>query len=224
MLLRSNVASMTMRLLKRRGGAWSRSFVRRGIGHWSDSRARRYGCRMADPAMQLLARRHVLEHFRWIDGDADTWTMLRDPAALRAVVHALADLLVDQELEVIVGIEARGFVLGPAVAIALGIGFSPIRKDGAKFPGDVFRHQSMPDYRGRTQVFHARRDHFSPGQRVGLIDDWIESGSQAVAAQRLTATAGAELAAVAVIIDEADGNARRVLPPIRSIVSADELP
>ncbi|WP_445337284.1 phosphoribosyltransferase family protein [Clavibacter sp. CFBP 8614] len=179
---------------------------------------------MADPAIQLLARRRVLEHFRWIDGDADTWTMLRDPAALRAVVHALADLLVDQELEVIVGIEARGFVLGPAVAIALGIGFSPIRKDGAKFPGDVVRHQSMPDYRGRTQVFHARRDHFSPGQRVGLIDDWIETGSQAVAAQRLVATAGAELAAVAVIIDEAGGNARRVLPPIRSIVSADELP
>jgi adenine phosphoribosyltransferase len=179
---------------------------------------------MVDHAMQLLGRQRVLERFRWIDGDADTWTTLRDPAALRAVVAALADLMVDQELDVIVGIEARGFVLGPSVAIALGIGFSPIRKNGAEFPGDVIRHQSMPDYRGRTQVLEARRDHFSPGQRVGLIDDWIETGSQAVAAQRLIATAGAELAAVAVIIDEASEDVRRVLPPIRSIVSASELP
>jgi adenine phosphoribosyltransferase len=179
---------------------------------------------MADPAIQLLGRRHVLERFGWIDGDADTWTMLRDPAALRAVVHALADLLADQELDVIVGIEARGFVLGPAVALALGIGFSPIRKDGAEFPGDVIRHPSTPDYRGRTQVLAARRDHFTEGLRVGLVDDWIETGSQATAAQRVIATAGAELAAVAVIIDEAGEDARRMLPPIRSIVSAAELP
>jgi adenine phosphoribosyltransferase len=179
---------------------------------------------MVDPALQLVGRRHVLERFRWIDGDADTWTMLREPAALRAVVNALADLMADQELDVIVGIEARGFVLGPAVAIALGIGFSPIRKHGAKFPGDVIRRESTPDYRGRTQVFAARRDHFSTGLRVGLIDDWIETGSQAVAAQHLIATAGAELAAVAVIIDEAGEDARRVLPPIRSIVTAAELP
>jgi adenine phosphoribosyltransferase len=179
---------------------------------------------MVDPAMQLLGRRLVLERFRWIDGEADTWTMLRDPAALRAVVNALADLTADQELDAIVGIEARGFVLGPPVAIALVIGFSPIRKDGAQFPGDVIRHQSTPDYRGRTQVLEARRDHYTPGQRVGLIDDWIETGSQAVAAQRLIATAGAELAAVAVIIDEASEDVRHVLPPIRSIVTAAELP
>jgi adenine phosphoribosyltransferase len=189
-----------------------------------DHAPRRYGGDMVDPAMQLLGRSHVLERFRWINGDADTWTMLRDPAGLSAVVNALADLMADQELDVIVGIEARGFVLGPAVAIALRIGFSPIRKDGAKFPGDVIRRQSAPDYRGRTQVFEARRDHYTPGQRVGLIDDWIETGSQAVAAQRLIATAGAELAAIAVIIDEASDDVRRLLPPIRSIVTAAELP
>lgn len=179
---------------------------------------------MVDPAIQLLGRQYILQRFRWIDGDADTWTMLRDPVALRAVVNALADLMADQELDVIVGIEARGFVLGPSVAIALGIGFSPIRKNGAKFPGDVLRHQSTPDYRGRTQVFEARRDHYASGQRVGLVDNWIETGSQAVAAQRLIATAGAELAAVAVIIDEASDDLRQVLSPIQSIVTAAELP
>lgn len=93
-----------------------------------------------------------------------------------------------------------------------------------KFPGDVIRHRSTPDYRGRTQVFEARRDHFSTGQRVGLVDDWIETGSQAVAAQRLIATAGAELTAVAVIVDEASEDVRHVLPPISSIVSASGLP
>ncbi|MFT7712175.1 phosphoribosyltransferase family protein [Clavibacter tessellarius] len=178
---------------------------------------------MVDHAMQLLARRRVLERFRWIDGDADTWTMLRDPAALRAIVDALADLLADRELDVIVGIEARGFVLGPAVALALGIGFSPIRKDGANFPGDVIRHRSESDYRGRAQVLAARRDHFAPGHRAGLVDDWIETGSQAQAAQRLVADAGAELVAVAVIVDEAGAEARAPLPPIRSIVTAEDL-
>ncbi len=174
--------------------------------------------------MQLLGRRHVLDRFRWIDGDADTWSMLRDPAALRAIVDALADLLADLELDVIVGIEARGFALGPPVALALGLGFSPIRKGGAGFPGDVIRHRSSPDYRGRTQVLEARRDLFAPGHRAGLVDDWIETGSQAVAAQRLIATAGAELVAVGVVIDEAAADARETLPPIRSIVSAAELP
>lgn len=179
---------------------------------------------MVDHKTQLLGRQHVVERFHWIDGDADTWTMLRDPAALRAVIDALADLMAGHELDVLVGIEARGFVLGPAVALALGIGFSPIRKNGAKFPGDVIRHRSLPDYRGRTQVFEARRDHFSPGLRVGLIDDWIETGSQAVAAQRLVAAAGAKLVSVTVVVDEAGDDVRRVLPPIGSIVSASELP
>jgi len=178
---------------------------------------------MVDHAKQLLGRRRVLERFRWIDGDADTWTMLRDPAALRAIVDALADLLADQALDVVVGIEARGFALGPAVAVAIGIGFSPIRKDGAEFPGDVIRHRSHPDYRGRTHVLAARRDHFAPGQRVGFVDDWIETGSQAVAAQRLIADAGAELVAVAVIVDEAADAARAELPPIRAIVCAGDL-
>ncbi|UKF24511.1 MULTISPECIES: phosphoribosyltransferase family protein [Clavibacter] len=179
---------------------------------------------MVDHAKQVLGRRHVLEGFRWIDGDADTWTMLRDADALRAIVKALADLLADQELDVIVGIEARGFALGPAVAFALGIGFSPIRKDGAVFPGDVIRHRSEPDYRGRTQALGSRRDHFAPGQRAGLVDDWIETGSQALAVQRLIADAGAELVAVAVIVDEAAADARVALPPIRSIVTAADLP
>jgi adenine phosphoribosyltransferase len=186
-------------------------------------RARRYGDRMVDHAMQLLGRRHVLERFRWIDGDADTWAMLRDANALQAIVAALADLLADRELDVVVGIEARGFALGPAVALALGVGFSPIRKDGAMFPGDVIRHRSEPDYRGRTQLLAARRDHFAPGHRAGLVDDWIETGSQALAAQRLIADAGAELVAVAVIVDEAADDARASLPPIRSIVTAADL-
>ena len=59
----------------------------------------------------------------------------------------------------IVGIEARGFVVAPLVALTLGVGFSPIRKGAAMFPGPTVAAESAPDYRGRTQKLAARTDH-----------------------------------------------------------------
>lgn len=166
----------------------------------------------------------VLSHFRWVDGDADTWEMLRDPDALATIVGELAMLCTADAPDVIVGIEARGFVVAPLVALTLGVGFSPIRKGAAMFPGPTVATESAPDYRGRTQKLAARTDHLGPGVRVALVDDWVETGSQAIAARQLIEQSGADLVNVTVIVDEASAEARMSLPVIRSIVSGDDLP
>ncbi|RIJ52319.1 phosphoribosyltransferase [Clavibacter lycopersici] len=178
---------------------------------------------MGDDAIIERGRRHVRERFRWIDGDADTWSMLRDAASLEAVVAALAELARDDRPDVVLGIESRGFALGPAVALMLGVGFAPVRKDGALLPGDVVREVADADYRGVRRGFSALRDLLLPGQRAVLVDDWIETGSQARAAAALVASCGATLAGIAVIVDELRPGMRAVLPPVRSLATADQL-
>ena len=81
-----------------------------------------------------FAREQALEHFRWIGGDADTWAMLADGVALSAIIAGLAQLTREFRPDAVLGIESRGFLFGPAVASALGVGFIPVRKEGALFP------------------------------------------------------------------------------------------
>jgi adenine phosphoribosyltransferase len=83
---------------------------------------------------------------------------------------------------------------------------------------------TAPDYRGNTRSLSVRRDHYAAGQRIALVDDWIETGSQARATAQLIDRCGARLVAIAVIVDEAADGARANLPPIRSIVGAADLP
>lgn len=170
------------------------------------------------------ARLQVLKQFRWINGDADTWGMLADPHSLGAIITGLTELARPAQPDVILGIEARGFVLGPAVAAALGVGFVPVRKEGGMFPGDVIRRVTAPDYRGNKVELSTRRDLIQRGQRVVLIDDWIETGSQSLTAAQLVSACGADLCAVAVIVDDASDDARAQLPPIHALVTGKELP
>lgn len=170
------------------------------------------------------AAENVLAHFRWIDGDADTWNMLYHANSLRSIVTELGRICAADAPDVIVGIEARGFVLAPMVALRLGIGFSPIRKNDAMFPGETSTIESAPDYRGNTQKLSARTDHLGPGVRVALVDDWVETGSQARAARQLIESSGAELVNITVIVDETSKATSGSLPVIRSIVSGDDLP
>ena len=68
----------------------------------------------------------MLSQFRWIDGHADVWAVFRDPSALSQVVAALAEPYRDGDVTTVVGIESRGFLLGGAVAVALGVGFAAV--------------------------------------------------------------------------------------------------
>ncbi|WP_405561260.1 phosphoribosyltransferase family protein [Streptomyces canus] len=173
--------------------------------------------------MMSHARGLALERFRWIGGHADVWQIFRDPGALAAVVGGLAGPFRDDGVTAVCGIESRGFLLGAAVAVELGVGFVAVRKGEGIFPGDKLTRRSDPDYRGTRQELRLQRAAVGPGDRVLLVDDWIETGSQASAVRSMVEQCGGLWAGCTVIVDQTTP-ARRADLGVRSIVTAAELP
>jgi len=171
---------------------------------------------MGDAAYR--ARETVLREFRWANGHSDVWRLAEDPASFAAVTAGLAALASESSPTAIAGIETRGVLFGAPVARELGLGFHVIRKTDGLFAGAQHSVTSAPDYRERSYLLRTR-DTLAPGDRVVLVDDWIERGSQAAAARTLIEMARAELVGVAVIVDQSDGSL-----PVRALVTAAELP
>jgi adenine phosphoribosyltransferase len=166
----------------------------------------------------------ALRHFRWIGGHADVWSILRDGEALRAVVAGLAEPLRGR-VTAVAGIESRGFLLGGAVAVELGVGFVAVRKGEGLFPGAKAVRRTAPDYRRQEHVLRVQRSALDRGDRVALVDDWIQTGSQAAAVRELVAECGAEWAGCSVIVDElGDARVRGGLGPVRALLAAGDLP
>lgn len=122
------------------------------------------------------------------------------------------------------GIESRGFLLGGPAAVELGLGFVAVRKAGSPFPGPKLSAVSATDYRGRRSEFLLQRAAVSPGDRLLLVDDWVETGSSATAVASLVTAAGGQLVALAVLVDQLSDPARDRLPPVHALVGAAELP
>lgn len=177
---------------------------------------------MTDPVS--TAREAIRRTFQWRDGHADLWSTFEDGPALGALVDGLAALAEERRPGAIAGIEARGFALGAPVAAALGLGFHAIRKEGALFPGPKAVRAASPDYRGRQHSL-ALRTTLPPGTRVVLVDDWIETGSQALAARGLTEECGATWAGAVVAVGDVSAQADAVaaLAPVTWLVSSAEL-
>jgi adenine phosphoribosyltransferase len=152
--------------------------------------------------------------FRWRDdhtADPTGWWL--DPRLLRDVVTGLATLH-DERPTIVAGIVTRGAVLGALAAQHLDMGFAEIRKD-RKGEGDhgsgILRRATPPDYAQRDLMLTLSRRVLRPRDRVLLVDDWIATGAQAIAAQRLIEDAEAELLGVAVIVDATTAAVRREL-------------
>ena len=128
----------------------------------------------------------------------DITTLLRDAAAFREAVESLSAPYQNQGVGTVVGIEARGFILGGAVAHQLGTGFVPIRKKG-KLPHETLRVEYTLEY-GRDEM-EIHRDAVRPGERVILVDDLIATGGSALAAISLLRSLGAEIVAACFVID-----------------------
>lgn len=175
-------------------------------------------------AVRDRARQAVFDRFAWEGGHADVWRVFDDGAALAAIVEAMVEPWRDADLAKVCAVEARGWVLGGAAASALGVGFVAIRKGGALFPGAKHRVTTAPDYRGREWELELQERSLQHSDRVLLVDDWIERGSQATAACELVVRAGGYVAGISVIVDQLDTATRGTLPPITSICAADELP
>jgi adenine phosphoribosyltransferase len=170
------------------------------------------------------ARSALLRQFRWDDGHADVWAVFRDAEAFAAVLRGLIAPFRGAGITAVAGIESRGFLLGGACAAQLGVGFVPIRKTGTLFPGAKLRGQTDPDYRGTVHELQIQLASMSASDRILLVDDWIETGSQARVAKSLIESGGGELVAVSVLVDQLVRDSRTGLPQVTALVAADELP
>ncbi|MEO6470737.1 MAG: adenine phosphoribosyltransferase [Aeromicrobium sp.] len=131
----------------------------------------------------------------------DITPLLADADALREVIEAMVQKsreVAPGRIDAVVGIEARGFIFAPAVAIALGTGFIPVRKSG-KLPSDSHSVSYGLEYGEATIEMHA--DALKPGDQVLVIDDVLATGGTMAAATELVAEAGATVAGNLVLIE-----------------------
>ena len=128
----------------------------------------------------------------------DITTLLRDARAFELTVDALIEPWLDQKVDKVAGIEARGFILGGAVAHGLKCGFVPIRKRG-KLPHETVRVAYSLEYGVDEMEMHT--DAIRAGEGVLLIDDLIATGGTATGAASLLQSAGAEVCAACFVID-----------------------
>jgi adenine phosphoribosyltransferase len=131
----------------------------------------------------------------------DITTLLGDAMGLRAVVDALVERYRPVDIDIVAGIEARGFILGGAVAHQLGKGFVPIRKKG-KLPWKVIGQEYQLEY--GTDIIEMHEDAVPAGAKVLVVDDLIATGGTAVAAAQLIAKSGGSVAGACFIIDLPD--------------------
>jgi adenine phosphoribosyltransferase len=128
----------------------------------------------------------------------DITTLLRDADGFRVVVDALTSPFKDKSIDVVVGIESRGFILGGAVADRLGAGFVPVRKPG-KLPATSVRESYALEYGTDSLEMHA--DAVTQGQRVLIVDDVIATGGTAKATASLVRKLGGSVHALAFLIE-----------------------
>ena len=128
----------------------------------------------------------------------DITPLLADHATFTAAVEALAAPNRDRDIDVVAGIEARGFVLGAPVALLLGAGFAPVRKKG-KLPGSTVEASYDLEYGSATLEVVA--DAFAPGARVLVVDDVLATGGTAAATVDLVRRCGAHVAGVSMLME-----------------------
>jgi adenine phosphoribosyltransferase len=149
----------------------------------------------------------------------DITTLLGNPRAFRRAVDELVQTYAGTKIDKVAGMEARGFILGGAVAHQLSAGFVPIRKKG-KLPHETVRIAYSLEYGVDEMEMH--RDAVAPGEKVILVDDLIATGGTAVGATQLLRQIGAEVVAACFVIDLPDLGGRAKLEalnvPVHTLV------
>ncbi len=150
----------------------------------------------------------------------DITTLLSHPEALRQSVEQLTAAFRRVNIDVVAGIDARGFIFGTAVALELGVGFVPVRKKG-KLPFETYEQDYDLEYGTDTLQIHA--DAVAEGQRVLLIDDLIATGGTAEAAIKLLRRTECEIIGAGFVIDLPNlGGAKRIESlgvPVKSLIA-----
>lgn len=150
----------------------------------------------------------------------DITTLLGDARAFRRAVDELVQPFAGTKIDKVAGVEARGFILGGAVAHQLSAGFAPVRKKG-KLPAETLRQTYALEYGEDEVEIHV--DAFRPGDSVLLVDDLIATGGTAEAAIKLIRRGGANVVGAVFVIDLPDlGGAAKIEAmgtPVRALVS-----
>lgn len=147
----------------------------------------------------------------------DITTLLQNPAGLRAVIDDLGDAYKGKGIEIVAGIEARGFIFAPAVAYALNAGFVPIRKP-KKLPAPTERVEYELEY--GTDILEIHKDAVAPGQKVLIVDDVLATGGTAKAVAHLVEKLGGNLVGLSFVIELDFLKGREKLPgyPVNSLL------
>ncbi len=138
----------------------------------------------------------------------DITTILQDGEAFKYTIDKLTDYIKDKKIDVVVGPEARGFLLGTPIAYNLGIGFVPIRKPG-KLPADTIRYKYELEYGSDALEIH--KDAIKPGQRVLIVDDLLATGGTIGSVAKLVEQLGGCVVALNFIVELTGLNGREKL-------------
>lgn len=145
----------------------------------------------------------------------DITPILKDPELCQEILKSLAAQLADVKIDVVAGIESRGFLFGPGLAQLLNVPFIPIRKAG-KLPYKTIKESYALEY--GTATIEVHEDALLPGQRVLIHDDLLATGGTVVAASKLIMQLGAEVAAYSFIISLDFLNGKDRLTPYNASV------
>ncbi len=138
----------------------------------------------------------------------DVTTLFADPRGFRMAVDQLLHPYAGMQIDKVVGLEARGFILGGAIAHQLTVGFVPVRKKG-KLPGATISQEYKLEYGEAIMELHS--DALQPGEKVLMVDDLLATGGTAEAGIKLIERLGAEVIGCAFVIDLPELGGRKVL-------------
>ena len=128
----------------------------------------------------------------------DITTLLKDKAGYATLIDVLAERYIGKGVDLILGMEARGFIFGPALAYRLSAGFVPVRKPG-KLPAATTRVEYDLEY--GSNVLEVHEDAIEKGQRVLIVDDLLATGGTAEATAKLATKLGADIAGLAFVVE-----------------------
>jgi len=141
----------------------------------------------------------------------DITTLLKDKVGFATLINALSEHYLDSNVDLVIGIEARGFIFGPALAYRLNAGFVPVRKP-KKLPAEVAKLTYDLEYGTDTLEIH--KDAVQRGQRVIIVDDLLATGGTAAACVELVKSIGGDVAGLAFVVELDFLKGRQKLPGV----------
>lgn len=128
----------------------------------------------------------------------DITTLLKDKTGFATLIDKLSEYYVAKKVDLVLGMEARGFIFAPALAYRLNAGFVPVRKPG-KLPAECVKYDYALEYGSNTLEVH--KDAIQPGQRVLIVDDLLATGGTAEATAKLAEKLGARIAGLGFVVE-----------------------